>query len=24
MQQLSYIRDWQGRFVIPIPVLEVL
>jgi len=24
MQQLSYIREWQGKFVIPIPRLEVL
>jgi hypothetical protein len=24
MQQLSYIRVWDGRFVIPIPALEVL
>jgi hypothetical protein len=24
MQQLSYVRDWKGRFVIPVPKLEVI
>ena len=24
MEQLKYIRDWGGRFVIPIPHLEIL
>ena len=24
MGQLSFIREWSGRFVIPIPTLEVL
>jgi len=24
MQQTSYIREWGGRFVIPIPSLQVL
>lgn len=24
MEQLSYVRDWQAKFVIPVPALEVL
>ena len=24
MQQMSYIRDWNGRFIVPIPEVQVL
>jgi hypothetical protein len=24
MQQMAFIRDWRGRFVIPIPQVTVL